>query len=152
MRALWEGGSSLMYVDKARERMYWRHKELKRRCSPRAKPGDYERYHARGIRVCRQWLGRGGLQRFIDDVGMPPTPDHEIDRINNELGYEPGNVRWVLQVEQDANRRRSPRQLAPEVEEEIVAAIQHGATHVSQAKLYGIHPMTVTAILKRHAG
>lgn len=137
-----------MYQDKTRQRMYWRHKELKRRCSPRAKPGDLERYYQRGIRVCKQWCGRGGLSAFIEDMGPPPTPKHEIDRIDTNKGYTPSNCRWVLQQEQDANRRRSPRSLTLDQEAAIVTAVNGGATRASQARLYGIHTQTVSRIIK----
>jgi hypothetical protein len=141
-----------MYRDPERQLTYWVLKEMRRRCSPRAKPGDYERYFGRGIRVCERWCGPGGLRRFLEDVGPRPSPEHEIDRIDTNGDYEPGNVRWVLQPEQDANRRRSPRCLSDEQEREIVTAVQQGTTRVSLAKRFGVHPMTITAILKRYQG
>lgn len=98
-----------MYVDKERERTAWVLKEMKRRCSPQAQPGDYERYFLRGITVCDRWCGRGGLANFIDDMGPRPTPHHEIDRIDNYVGYEPGNCRWVTHEQQTANRRSKQR-------------------------------------------
>lgn len=66
--------------------------------------GGYERYGARGIRVCDRW--RNSLQAFIDDMGHPPER-HQIDRENNDGHYEPGNCRWVLKIEQNKNMRRT---------------------------------------------
>src|SRR5690348_1875486 len=68
----------------------------------------YERYGGRGIRVCARWLGRGtGFPRFLADVGRRPSPSHSLDRIDNERGYEPSNVRWATVAEQNRNRRCS---------------------------------------------
>lgn len=42
---------------------------------------------------------------FLKDVGLKPTPQHSIDRINNDGNYEPGNVKWSTAKEQRANQR-----------------------------------------------
>ena len=73
------------------------------RCKPDFK--DSSRYHDRGIGVCPEWTGEGGFQRFFEHVGLRPTPLHSIDRINNSLGYQPGNVKWSTAREQAINRR-----------------------------------------------
>ena len=36
-----------------------------------------------------------------------PTPKHTIERIDNDRGYEPGNVKWALQKEQMNNTRQN---------------------------------------------
>ena len=138
-----------MYVDKERERAYWRFAEMKRRCSPRAQPGDLKLYFERGIRVCERWQGRGGFRAFVEDVGLPPFAGAEIDRIDGNKGYEPGNVRWVDHATQTANRRRSARSLSVADEMALVRAIQHGASRASQARRYGITPQTVARIYNR---
>jgi len=73
---------------------------------------DYERYGGRGITVCEQWrvgfLGVLGFLAFLSHIGERPSPKHSVDRINNERGYEPGNVRWATAKEQ-ANNRRHPK-------------------------------------------
>lgn len=60
------------------------------------------RYSERGITVCEEW--RNSFSAFYAEVGARPTPDHSIDRIDNNKGYEPGNVRWATNTEQMLNR------------------------------------------------
>ena len=71
---------------------------------------DYSNYGGRGITVCRRWRWDmpGGFQNFIDDIGQvlgPRPAGHTIDRIFNEHGYGPANVRWSSAKEQSRNRR-----------------------------------------------
>lgn len=37
---------------------------------------------------------------------MRPSREHSIDRIDNERGYESGNIRWATSKEQITNRRK----------------------------------------------
>jgi hypothetical protein len=37
-------------------------------------------------------------------VGEPPSAEHQLDRVDNDAGYAPGNVRWVLAKENGNNR------------------------------------------------
>lgn len=59
-------------------------------------------YKKRGITVCDEW--RNSFEKFIKDVGLAPSKEHSLDRIDNDKGYEPGNVRWATKSEQDNNR------------------------------------------------
>jgi len=79
---------------------------MKRRCF---NPNDHHfyAYGARGITVCDEWAGPGGFERFLAHVGRRPSDAHSIDRIDNDRGYEPGNVRWATDVEQANNHRRN---------------------------------------------
>lgn len=67
----------------------------------------YKHYGGRGITVCSRWLE--SFDAFLADVGPRPSPQHSIDRIRVDGNYEPSNVRWATQKEQQRNRRNNRR-------------------------------------------
>jgi hypothetical protein len=60
-------------------------------------------YRDRGITVCDEW--KCDFHAFFKHIGPKPTPKHTLDRIDNDRGYEPGNVRWATMTAQARNRR-----------------------------------------------
>lgn len=74
------------------------------RCyNPKAR--GYERYGAKGIKVCSKWLQC--FANFYSDMGTKPTSKHSLDRIDNKKGYSPENCRWATSKEQSENRRNT---------------------------------------------
>jgi hypothetical protein len=80
-------------------------KNMKRRCyDPKNK--RYSEYGARGITVCDEWL-LDNRKFFAWAEANGYAPDLTIDRIDNDLGYSPGNCRWADKFQQMNNMQKS---------------------------------------------
>jgi hypothetical protein len=75
---------------------------MKKRCTLPSHP-DYRMYGGTGIGVCPAW--RNSFLAFYGDMGVRPSPQHSLDRIDPTGNYEPSNCRWATKQEQSRNRR-----------------------------------------------
>lgn len=69
----------------------------------------YPSYGGRGIRVCAEWKGEGGYERFLASMGRRPTAEHSLDRVDPDGHYEPGNTRWAVKAVQARNKTTTRR-------------------------------------------
>lgn len=80
---------------------------IKRRCLV---PTDraFKNYGARGITICDEWRDDpvAFINYIIETIGHRPA-GMSLDRIDNDRGYEPGNLKWSTNSEQQLNSRRS---------------------------------------------
>jgi hypothetical protein len=76
----------------------------------------FKHYGGRGIGVCAAWHKDApdgkGFERFLQYIGPSPGMEFSIDRVDNNLGYQPfqadgvtRQVRWATAKEQRANQR-----------------------------------------------
>ena len=70
---------------------------------------EFPHYGGRGIKVCPRWLEADGFAHFMADLGRrPPCPRKRgvsLHRLDNDGGYEPGNVVWADYKTQMRNTR-----------------------------------------------
>lgn len=68
---------------------------------------DYHRYGGRGLSIEPEWATDFASFRswVLTHLGPKPSPQHSIDRIENDLGYMKGNLRWATPVVQQNNKR-----------------------------------------------
>lgn len=78
---------------------------IKTRCFNKNHP-SYRSYGGRGITLDPEW--KVSFLKFARHVGPRPSPDHTIDRINNQGSYVPGNIQWATRTEQAENTRNNP--------------------------------------------
>jgi hypothetical protein len=106
----------------------------------------YENYGGRGIDIDPRWVE--SFKAFLADVGPKPSPELSLDRINNDLGYWPGNVQWATKLQQTTNRRPCRRKLTPTATREIRAAyVGGGVTQTELAAEYGVSRSNIARIV-----
>lgn len=116
---------------------YKRYIEMHRRCEEPGHRG-YERYGAKGIKVCDRWSGPNGFENFFEDMGPCPS-GHTLDRIDGTKGYSPENCRYADSQTQNSNRADNVH-ITYKGESKILA---------EWARHFGVNAMFVSRKLKK---
>lgn len=66
----------------------------------------YKQYGGRGIRVCERWHLAAN---FLADMGPRPSPEHSIERTDNDADYSPKNCIWATAQQQQRNTTRTSK-------------------------------------------
>lgn len=111
-------------------------KTMIQRCYDKNSIG-YHRYGGRGITVCDTW--KSNFPAFYNDMGPRPKPNYQIDRIDNDGNYEPGNCRWVHATINGRNRKQTILSINEIYEINILLHIG-GMAGTEIAKIYNVKP------------
>jgi hypothetical protein len=84
---------------------YWTWRHIISRCDDPSNK-SYHRYGGRGIGVCSRWRN---FDNFLADMGRKPSPEYQIERKDNDGGYEPLNCVWATVTEQSRNKSTNIR-------------------------------------------
>lgn len=84
--------------------LYRTWQNVKDRCRNPRNP-YFHNYGGRGIQMHQAWFDSFAM--FLAGVGARPTPQHSLDRIENNGNYQPGNVRWQTKKQQAHNMRKN---------------------------------------------
>lgn len=114
--------------------VYHEWQAIKKRCY---NPHDhsYPRYGGRGITLFSEWVNNvKAFNDYVSNLSHYMDPGYTLDRINNNLGYLPGNLRWATSREQSLNRRSNVLveylgEIIPLVEASAKSGIPYGCLH-----------------------
>jgi hypothetical protein len=97
---------------------------------------QWHNYGGRGITVCDRWLD---FEAFAEDMGPTFDTSLELDRIDVNGPYSPGNCRWASRIDQQRNRRNNHR------------VTWQGRTLTVQdwSEMLGLKPNTIITRLRR---
>ncbi len=84
---------------------YQRWTSMKSRCYNKNATG-YKNYGGRGIEIFKDWINSfEKYNQYVSNLDNANLKNHTIDRIENDLGYCPNNLRWVNRSIQNMNIR-----------------------------------------------
>lgn len=121
------------------------------RCYNEAHAG-FKNYGARGISVYRPWHDASVYIAWVEQNLGPRPPGHTMDRIDNERGYQPGNLQWATASTQIKNQRGGLRpigsakptaRLTEEIVRECRARYSAGEGQDALAREFGVSKPTM---------
>ena len=102
---------------------------------------NYKWYGARGVSVCREWRNHPAV--FLEwALNNGYTEGLQIDRIDNDGNYEPGNCRFV--TNRDNQRNKSTTKLTAKKVREIKALRQAGHSFQKIGATLGVNRKTAS--------
>jgi hypothetical protein len=108
---------------------------------------SFKDYGARGVRVCPEWHDVVAFCEWVDANLSARKTGETLNRIDNERGYESGNVEWADWRKQNRNRRNVV--LDPEIVREIRRLRrEEGLGGRRIGRRLGLNEGTVNAVLK----
>lgn len=117
------------------KRLYNIWKKMRARCR-----GDKPCYAH--VTVCDEWDDYKLFESWA--LGNGYADDLSIDRIDNNLGYQPGNCRWVSLRDQARNRRVN--KIDERIAGEVLWLREAGLTHKQIGDIYGIAYKTIAQV------
>lgn len=124
---------------------------IKQRCYYK-KSISYKNYGAKGVEMCPAW--RNSFLSFLADVGEPPAGDYVLSRKGDSGNYEPGNCEWKIRALNTSERvpakgeKVHTAKLCSTTIKDIRNLRQQGKTYRYIADKFGVHPTTISRILK----
>lgn len=117
----------------------------------------YDNWGARGISVYPPWLEDPRLFiEYLMTLQGWEAPELVLDRINNDGGYVPGNLRWATYTESAQNQRHSsPTIMTAERVAEVIELRRQDSkrwTYRALGDRYGTTPSTVYIAVKNRGG
>jgi len=104
------------------------------------------RHSGPGQDVCNRWLDDSdGFPNFLADMGLRPSLEYCLDRIDLDRGYCPENCRWLTRVE---HSRRCNR-LVPHYEEIHDLCASGEYTQRQVAKMFDTSEWVICRLLKK---
>lgn len=103
--------------DATRQRLLNRISAAKTRCHS-ANSRQYDTYGGRGIRICDEWLAdKGSFLAYLITLPGHDNPEFDLDRIDVDRGYEPGNLRFIPAGENRGGNKRTVKSLQNKLDE-----------------------------------